>query len=81
LEESIHIFITSDIHGNVLPLTYGNNKKAELGLVKAATLIKEELAKYDNCLLIDNGISYKAHLLLIITLERLQNLLIPCPFY
>jgi 2',3'-cyclic-nucleotide 2'-phosphodiesterase / 3'-nucleotidase len=55
LEQSIHIYVTSDMHGNVLPLRYGNNEKAELGLAKAAALIKEEKEKYDNCLLIDNG--------------------------
>ncbi|MFE1242630.1 bifunctional metallophosphatase/5'-nucleotidase [Fictibacillus sp. NPDC058756] len=55
MEETIHIYVTSDIHGNVLPLTYGNNEKAELGLAKAAALIKEEMKKRDNCLLIDNG--------------------------
>jgi 2',3'-cyclic-nucleotide 2'-phosphodiesterase / 3'-nucleotidase len=55
LEETIHIYVTSDIHGNVLPLTYGSNEKADLGLAKAVALIKEEIKKNDNCVLIDNG--------------------------
>jgi 2',3'-cyclic-nucleotide 2'-phosphodiesterase / 3'-nucleotidase len=55
LDQKIHIYFTSDVHGNVLPLTYGNNEEAELGLAKAASLIKEETRQKDYCLLIDNG--------------------------
>jgi 2',3'-cyclic-nucleotide 2'-phosphodiesterase/3'-nucleotidase len=55
VEQSIHIYVTSDVHGNVLPLTYGNNEKAELGLAKAASLLIDEKKKYKNCLIIDNG--------------------------
>ncbi|MDR7073931.1 bifunctional metallophosphatase/5'-nucleotidase [Fictibacillus barbaricus] len=55
MEQSIHIYVTSDVHGNVLPLTYGNNEEAELGLAKAAALLKEEKKKHQNCLVMDNG--------------------------
>ncbi|MBY6037440.1 bifunctional metallophosphatase/5'-nucleotidase [Fictibacillus nanhaiensis] len=55
LEQSLHIFVTSDIHGNVLPITYGNNQKADLGLAKAAALITEKREEHKNCIVIDNG--------------------------
>ncbi|WP_428912174.1 bifunctional metallophosphatase/5'-nucleotidase [Niallia sp. Krafla_26] len=46
---------TSDIHGNILPLLYGTNKKAELGLAKVATLIKQERKRNEHTITIDNG--------------------------
>ena len=46
---------TSDVHGNVLPLNYGTNQPAELGLAKLATLIKKEKKTAEHLLLIDNG--------------------------
>lgn len=49
------IMETSDIHGNVLPQNYGTNEKAELGLAKIATLIKQEQAKNEHTIMIDNG--------------------------
>lgn len=55
MEQSIHIYVTSDIHGNVLPLTYGNNEKAEIGLTKAASLLKEKMSEHQNNVLLDNG--------------------------
>jgi 2',3'-cyclic-nucleotide 2'-phosphodiesterase/3'-nucleotidase len=51
----IVILETSDIHGNVLPINYGTNKKAEQGLAKVATLIKKEREKNPSAILIDNG--------------------------
>lgn len=55
MEQCIHIYMTSDIHGNVLPLTYGSNVEAELGLAKTAALLKEKMKDQHNCILIDNG--------------------------
>lgn len=46
---------TSDIHGNVLPINYGTNHQAELGLAKIATLIKETQAAHKHVITIDNG--------------------------
>ncbi|MBH0168900.1 bifunctional metallophosphatase/5'-nucleotidase [Fictibacillus sp. 18YEL24] len=55
MEQSIHIYVTSDIHGYVLPLTYANNEKADIGLAKMAALIKENMSNHLNTFLIDNG--------------------------
>jgi len=49
------ILETSDVHGNVLPLNYGTNRPAELGLAKVATLIKRERDLNHAVLTIDNG--------------------------
>lgn len=49
------ILETSDVHGNVLPINYGTNGQAELGLAKIASLIKEEKHKNENVITIDNG--------------------------
>ena len=46
---------TSDIHGNVLPINYGTNSKAELGIAKVATLLKQERQKHEHTITIDNG--------------------------
>ncbi|WP_026908355.1 bifunctional metallophosphatase/5'-nucleotidase [Paucisalibacillus globulus] len=46
---------TSDIHGNVFPQNYGTNEKAELGIAKIATLIKQERALNEHTITIDNG--------------------------
>lgn len=55
MEQFIHIYVTSDIHGYVLPLTYANNEKADLGLAKTAALLKENMSNNLNTFLIDNG--------------------------
>lgn len=49
------ILETSDIHGNVFPINYGNNHETNSGFAKIATLIKEETKNRENILLIDNG--------------------------
>lgn len=46
---------TSDIHGNIFPQNYGTNRKAELGLAKVATLIKQERTLHEHTITIDNG--------------------------
>ncbi len=51
----IVILQTSDIHGNIYPLQYGTNERADLGLGKIATLIKRERQKNKHTILIDNG--------------------------
>jgi 2',3'-cyclic-nucleotide 2'-phosphodiesterase/3'-nucleotidase len=47
--------MTSDIHGNVLPLSYSDNTYKPQGLAKIATKIKEIRDKSEVVLLIDNG--------------------------
>ncbi|MBT2644220.1 bifunctional metallophosphatase/5'-nucleotidase [Bacillus sp. ISL-41] len=46
---------TSDIHGNILPINYGNNKPTNSGLAKLASVFKNILKTSDCTLLIDNG--------------------------
>ena len=53
--KKITILQTSDIHGSVYPLNYANNEKADVGLAKLATKIKQERAVDEQLLLIDNG--------------------------
>lgn len=52
---NIVLLETSDIHGNVLPINYGTNKKAELGLAKVATVIQTERKNNEHVIVIDNG--------------------------
>ncbi|SDB83500.1 2',3'-cyclic-nucleotide 2'-phosphodiesterase / 3'-nucleotidase [Pelagirhabdus alkalitolerans] len=52
---TITILATSDIHGHVYPTTYRGNTNQPLGLAKLATLIRNERAKAQDSLLIDNG--------------------------
>lgn len=49
------ILQTSDIHGNLMPISYGNNQEVEYGLAKLALPLKEEMKQADNSFLIDNG--------------------------
>ncbi|MDF1509781.1 bifunctional UDP-sugar hydrolase/5'-nucleotidase [Robertmurraya sp. DFI.2.37] len=57
MNESCELVIleTSDIHGNIFPINYGNQKKSNSGLAKIAHLVNEEREKFDYTLLIDNG--------------------------
>ncbi|MEA3321891.1 MAG: bifunctional UDP-sugar hydrolase/5'-nucleotidase [Bacillota bacterium] len=52
---NLTILETSDIHGSIMPLGYGNNKYEPLGLAKVSTIIKEERTKEQHVLVIDNG--------------------------
>lgn len=52
---SITILYTSDIHGNLLPLHYADNRPMEAGLSRIATVIKKERSNHPNVLVIDNG--------------------------
>lgn len=52
---SIKIIYTSDVHGHVLPLHYGTNEKADHGLAKYATVVKQKRKEYENIIVLDNG--------------------------
>ncbi|WP_374193930.1 bifunctional UDP-sugar hydrolase/5'-nucleotidase [Alkalihalobacillus sp. BA299] len=53
---TLSILETSDVHGHILPINYGNNEPAILGLAKLSTLIKQQKAKnISHTILIDNG--------------------------
>ncbi|WP_067730292.1 bifunctional metallophosphatase/5'-nucleotidase [Oceanobacillus damuensis] len=49
------LLYTSDIHGNAMPVLYGTNEKADIGLVKYASVVKEARQKSENIIAIDNG--------------------------
>lgn len=53
--KKITILQTSDIHGSIYPLIYGNNKQADVGIGKLATKIKQERALDEQLILVDNG--------------------------
>ncbi|WP_085522560.1 bifunctional metallophosphatase/5'-nucleotidase [Tuberibacillus sp. Marseille-P3662] len=54
-EITLTILETSDVHGNVFPINYGTNQHADVGLAKISTLIKQEKAKNEATLVLDNG--------------------------
>lgn len=49
------ILYTSDVHGNAMPILYGTNEPADIGLAKYASVVKEERKHTENLILIDNG--------------------------
>ncbi|AXI08026.1 bifunctional metallophosphatase/5'-nucleotidase [Oceanobacillus zhaokaii] len=51
----VNILYTSDIHGHVLPMLYGTSKKADIGLAKYATVVKESRARNKDVIVLDNG--------------------------
>ncbi|MGJ9459424.1 bifunctional metallophosphatase/5'-nucleotidase [Oceanobacillus sp. CF4.6] len=51
----ITLLYTSDIHGNAMPILYATNEKADIGLVKYASIVKEERQNTENLIVIDNG--------------------------
>jgi len=55
LNTEITILLTSDIHGNIFPLNYGNNAPTAVGLGRIASIIENERAKNPNTVVIDNG--------------------------
>ncbi len=55
--EKIDLIIleTSDVHGNIFPINYGNNQYSDVGLSKVASIIKKERANNPHVLLVENG--------------------------
>lgn len=51
----ITILETSDLHGNMLPIHYANNRPNDVGLSKIASLIGAEREKEAHVIVIDNG--------------------------
>ncbi|WP_176330374.1 bifunctional metallophosphatase/5'-nucleotidase [Oceanobacillus rekensis] len=49
------LLYTSDIHGNALPILYGTNEQADIGLAKYASIVKEVRQHTENLIVIDNG--------------------------
>lgn len=54
-EVALTILGTTDLHGNVYPTTYFDDKDQELGLAKVATLVKQYRKANPNTLLVDSG--------------------------
>lgn len=54
-KQVIKIIYTSDVHGNALPIIYGTNKKAPIGLTTYATVVKRAREKHEHLLVLDNG--------------------------
>jgi 2',3'-cyclic-nucleotide 2'-phosphodiesterase / 3'-nucleotidase len=52
---TLTIVETSDVHGNIFPISYGSRKTTPLGLGKVSTYVKELREHKDNLLVIDNG--------------------------
>lgn len=51
----INVLVTTDVHGTVYPIQYGNNGEAEHGLAKISTLINQERKQHEHVIVIDNG--------------------------
>ncbi|MFK7695581.1 bifunctional metallophosphatase/5'-nucleotidase [Paenibacillus sp. HJGM_3] len=52
---TLTVLETSDVHGNLMPIHYANNRPHDVGLAKLATLIKRQRAANPTFLWIDNG--------------------------
>ncbi len=52
---TVTIVATSDLHGHIFPLDYATNRPANLGLAKAATIIRQIRKEKPHALLIDCG--------------------------
>ncbi|SFJ79959.1 bifunctional metallophosphatase/5'-nucleotidase [Thermoflavimicrobium dichotomicum] len=49
------IMSTSDLHGNIMPIQYTDNKPADVGLAKISTLVKQVRKRNPEALLLDSG--------------------------
>lgn len=52
---TISILLTSDVHGNIFPINYGNNHPSQVGLGKIASIIRKERQSNEHTIVIDNG--------------------------
>lgn len=52
---TIKLLYTSDVHGNALPILYGTNEHADLGLVKYASIVKNVRKDNEHLIVLDNG--------------------------
>ena len=49
------LLYTSDIHGNAMPILYGTNEAADIGLAKYATVVAQARQQKEHLLVLDNG--------------------------
>lgn len=52
---TITILYTSDVHGHAMPIIYGTNEPADLGLAKYATAVKNTRKMNEHVIVLDNG--------------------------
>lgn len=55
MKTEVTLLLTSDIHGTVFPLSYGNNSSQSVGLGRISSIIARERAENPHTILIDNG--------------------------
>ncbi|OZU89172.1 bifunctional metallophosphatase/5'-nucleotidase [Virgibacillus indicus] len=53
--EKITLLYTSDVHGNAMPVLYGTNEAADIGLAKYASIVKKKRTENKNIIVLDNG--------------------------
>ncbi|WP_179203859.1 MULTISPECIES: 5'-nucleotidase C-terminal domain-containing protein [Vagococcus] len=78
--KKLTILGTSDVHGNVWDWSYEDDKEADLGFAKIATVVKTERAKNPNNILVDAGDNLQGTLLtddLYSSKKELQNVTHP----
>lgn len=53
------ILTTTDLHGNIYPWDYFNNRASDVGLAKVMTLVREIRAAHPATVLVDNGDTFQ----------------------
>src|SRR5699024_2150085 len=54
-QTKITLLYTSDVHGNAMPISYGTNEEADIGLAKYATIVKQTRKENEHVIVLDNG--------------------------
>lgn len=54
-QAKITLLYTSDVHGSAIPISYGSNDEADVGLTKYATIVKQARKKNEHVIVLDNG--------------------------
>ncbi|WP_188385497.1 bifunctional metallophosphatase/5'-nucleotidase [Ornithinibacillus halotolerans] len=52
---TVKVIYTSDVHGHAMPIQYGTNEEANLGLAKYATIVKKIRKENEHVVVLDNG--------------------------
>ncbi|WP_239984671.1 bifunctional metallophosphatase/5'-nucleotidase [Lentibacillus sediminis] len=52
---TLTILYTSDVHGHAMPISYGTNQPASIGLARYATAVKSTRSSREQVLVLDNG--------------------------
>lgn len=54
-QKKLNILFTSDIHAHAMPLVYGSNQSADLGLIKYKTVVEQARKNHQHLIVLDNG--------------------------